>query len=199
VKHTAIILAGGKSQRFLQDKTLLKLRENKLLIENIVDKCRPFADEILIVSNHDNKFGISGTVEVRDHYADLGPMGGIHAGLQFMKGDRALVTACDMPFFDTLLAEKLLSLSEDYDVVLPRDGEDLEPLFAVYKKSTTAVFEDLISRGVLRPIKILPKVRVKYLDKEDWVCTEENRNRNVFFNINYQEDYFALTDTRIGE
>jgi molybdopterin-guanine dinucleotide biosynthesis protein A len=190
--NTVIILAGGKSTRFRQDKTLLKLDGAGLLIENIVDRCRGFFDEILIMSNQENKFDIEGTTEVSDVFPGLGPIGGIHGGLRFMKGDRALAAACDMPFFDIVLAEKLLALSEGYEAVVPRDGERFQPLFAVYKKSSLPVFEAHISRGTQRPLEVIQNLRTRYVDRDEWEVMEEHKGKDIFYNINYQKDYLNL-------
>jgi molybdopterin-guanine dinucleotide biosynthesis protein A len=191
--NTVIILAGGKSTRFRQDKTLLKL-DSRLLIERIVDRCRGIFDEILIMSNQENKFGIAGTAEASDLFPSLGPIGGIHGGLYFMKGDRALVTACDMPFFDIVLAKKLLVLSEGCEAVVPRDGEWFQPLFAVYKKSSLPVFEAHISRGTKRPLEVIRNLRTRYVDRYEWEVMEENKDKDIFYNINYQEDLENLND-----
>jgi molybdopterin-guanine dinucleotide biosynthesis protein A len=193
VTNTVIILAGGKSKRFRQDKTLLKLDGAGLLIESIVARCRGLFDEILIMSNQENKFGIEGTTEVSDIFPGLGPIGGIHGGLRFMKGSTALVAACDMPFFDPALAEKLLALSDGFDAVIPRDGGKFQPLFAVYKKSMLPVFEAHILRGSLRPLNVVRDVRTRYVDRKEWVVMEENKGKDIFYNINYQKDYLDLT------
>jgi molybdopterin-guanine dinucleotide biosynthesis protein A len=193
VTNTVIILAGGKSTRFRQDKTLLKFDGAGLLIETIVDRCRGLFDEILIMSNQENKFGIEGTTEVSDIFPGLGPIGGIHGGLRFMKGSKALVAACDMPFFDPVLAEKLLALSEGFDAVIPCDGDKFQPLFAVYKKSMLPVFEAHILRGSLRPMDVVQHVWTRYVDRKEWAVMDENKDKDIFFNINYQKDYLDLT------
>jgi molybdopterin-guanine dinucleotide biosynthesis protein A len=198
VTNTVIILAGGKSTRFRQDKTLLRLDGAGLLIESIVDQCRGVFDEILIMSNQKNKFGIEGTTEVMDMFPGLGPIGGIHGGLRFMKGDRALAAACDMPFFDIVLAKKLLALSEGYEAVVPRDGEWFQPLFAVYGKSSLPVFESHISRGTKRPLEVIRNLRTRYVDRNEWEVMEKNKGKDIFYNINFPKDYVHLNDPRLG-
>jgi molybdopterin-guanine dinucleotide biosynthesis protein A len=190
--NTVVILAGGKSTRFRRDKTLLKLDGARLLIETIVDRCRGLFDEILIMSNRENKFGIEGTAECSDLFPNLGPIGGIHGGLRFMKGERALVAACDMPFFDIVLAEKMLALSDGCEAVVPRDGEWMQPLFAVYTKSSLPVFEAHISRGTKRPLEVIRNLRTRYIDRDEWEVMEEHKGRDIFYNINCQKDLLNL-------
>ncbi|MDP3014272.1 MAG: NTP transferase domain-containing protein, partial [Candidatus Subteraquimicrobiales bacterium] len=49
-KVTGIILAGGRSSRFGQDKCVLKI-ENKTIIETIVSKLSELCSEIILVTN----------------------------------------------------------------------------------------------------------------------------------------------------
>ena len=55
MKKSAIILVGGSSERFGQDKGLLKLI-NKPLIVHIVDRVSIVVDEILVVVNSKSPF-----------------------------------------------------------------------------------------------------------------------------------------------
>ena len=50
----AVVLAGGKSKRFGEDKNLLKLGE-KTLLDHVLFKISDKFDEILIVSSHSLK------------------------------------------------------------------------------------------------------------------------------------------------
>lgn len=187
---TAIILAGGKSKRFQRDKTLLKLMDNKLIIETIVEKCRPLFPRILIISNQENKFNIPGTTELTDFYKHIGPIGGIHAGLSAMDENTAFVTACDMPFFEPTLAKQLLELSDGFDAVVPRNNVYIEPLFAIYKKTALPVIEAAIAQEMYSMINIIETVNTCFLDQAQWAMNSaSNTKTNIFYNINYPNDY----------
>ena len=48
-----VILAGGKSRRFGEDKSKIKLG-NKTLLEHVIDKVKKEFSELLIISNNQN-------------------------------------------------------------------------------------------------------------------------------------------------
>ena len=76
------VLAGGKSQRFGEDKSQVKL-EGKFLIDYILTEIIDEFKEILIVSNNQIKFENSKNISViGDLKKDQGTMGG---GLRAMK------------------------------------------------------------------------------------------------------------------
>ena len=54
-KILGVVLAGGKSQRFGEDKTQVKLN-NKILIDYILSEIIDQFNEILIISNNQIKF-----------------------------------------------------------------------------------------------------------------------------------------------
>ena len=185
---TAVILAGGKSLRFGSDKTRLEISRIKI-IELIVEKCRPLFSEIIIAGAG---FNIPKVREVPDIYHDMGPLGGIHAGLSAASNETCFVTACDMPNFNTPLVKRLLGLSGGYDIVIPQTGEHLQPLFAVYKKSVLPEAERLLSQNIR---KILTLYDTTNLCLVDIPINTKRPENDAFFNINYREDYEMFNET----
>uniref|UniRef100_UPI003395041A NTP transferase domain-containing protein n=1 Tax=Acinetobacter baumannii TaxID=470 RepID=UPI003395041A len=49
--------------------------------------------------------------------------------------DRVLVAACDMPFLRAPALRLLVERAAGYDAVVPRVGDDLETLHALYSKA----------------------------------------------------------------
>ncbi len=186
---TALILAGGKSSRFGSDKSLLILNQ-KLIVQHLVECCSSFADEVLIVSNQDAKFGLPGIRELHDIYPDMGPLGGIHAGLCAAKNDYIFVSACDMPFFDEFLAKCMLSQLDEYQAVLPYYQNKYEPLFSALRRDKAlSVTEYLLQHNKKRMMLLFEQ-----LETYCWECTKEEHEN--FYNINYREDYFKLLMNR---
>ena len=69
------VLAGGKSERFGEDKSQVKL-EGKLLIDYILSEIIDEFKEILVVSNNQIKFKHSDKISViEDLKKDQGPLG----------------------------------------------------------------------------------------------------------------------------
>lgn len=188
-----ILLAGGKSSRFGRDKTLLRW-DDQLVVERIIRLAAPLFREVLLVSNHPGKFALEGVEELCDLYPEMGPLGGIHAGLTAARCDTVFVTACDMPFFHRALARQLLDHAPRYEAALPRDGEAVEPLFAMLRRGPAlAEAERMLSQGRRRMRDLYQRLDTCYLDREDWLGQAPEGDRDLFFNINHPEDYLRLT------
>jgi molybdenum cofactor guanylyltransferase len=70
-----------------------------------------------------------------DAAGEPGPLNGLLALLEFAEtagAERALVLACDLPFVDRALLERIVKLPQDADALAPR-LEFWEPLFACYR------------------------------------------------------------------
>ena len=76
-KILGTVLAGGKSQRFGEDKSQANLA-NKLLIDYMLSEIIDQFNEILIVSNNSIKFNESENITIiEDYKKGLGPLGGV--------------------------------------------------------------------------------------------------------------------------
>lgn len=182
MNYTAVILAGGKSRRFGIDKAGLEINGVKI-IEMIVEKCRSFFSEILVVGGN---FYIPGTRFISDIYKDAGPLGGIHAGLASSVNEVCFVVACDMPNFSLPLARRLLESVEGYDIAIARTGEYIQPLYAVYRKSVLPMAEQLLFENENAIRKLYDMAGVRYVEIP---ANEDEPQNSVFFNINHREDY----------
>lgn len=134
MEASGIILAGGLSSRMGQDKTMMAYNK-ETLIGHMVKEMRKVAKQIIISSNHTAKYKIPDTLEVPDIYPGMGPMAGMHAGLQAARNTHAFIVAADMPLFKAELAQYLLERSVGYDIVVPIIKGRWEPLCAVYSRN----------------------------------------------------------------
>ena len=81
----AVVLAGGKSQRFGKDKSQVKLH-NKLLIDYILNEVVNEFNETLIIANEPIKFMQSKNISVtKDFKSGLGPLGGVLTAMKWVK------------------------------------------------------------------------------------------------------------------
>jgi molybdopterin-guanine dinucleotide biosynthesis protein A len=182
---SAIVLAGGKSRRLSVDKALLHLN-GQWLLERILNTLSTLSDDLLVVANPKQEFARLPARIVPDAFPGTGPLGGIHSGLRSMRHDRGLVVACDMPLLNLHLLRYMILLSSDFDVVMPRIGEETEPLHAVYSSGCLPPIEDLLRCGERRIISFLPRVRVRYVEQDE-INTFDPQHLS-FFNINTQHD-----------
>src|SRR5438270_6311929 len=114
---TGLILAGGKSQRMGQDKSLMILA-GRSLIERALDALKPVCDELLIATNAPHLYEHLHVRTVPDRIRGGGSLAGLHAGLADA-GETVIAVACDMPFLNTELLGYLVSLCGDVDAVVP--------------------------------------------------------------------------------
>lgn len=184
-KISAIVLAGGKSQRFGTDKAQLRLN-GKWLLQQILETLATLSDDLLVVTDKRIELTSLTVRIVPDAYPGTGPLGGIYSGLQAMHYQHGLVVACDMPFLNLSLLRYMIVLSADFDAVIPRIQDNTEPLHAIYSKACIHPIEDLLQQGKLRIAKLFPKIRVRYVTESELDLFDPEHMS--FFNINTRDD-----------
>ena len=103
-KILGVVLAGGKSQRFGQDKSQVKLN-GKILIDYILSEIIDEFKEILIVTNQSISFMSSKKITViEDFKKGLGPLGGVLSAMKWIKDNNKEYSwistfPVDTPFF----------------------------------------------------------------------------------------------------
>ncbi|MFC2041639.1 molybdenum cofactor guanylyltransferase [Chloroflexota bacterium] len=184
---SAVVLAGGKNLRLGKNKAL-ETFDGKSLIERVIERIRPLASQILIVtSQQQSDLTIAGTETVLDLYPDKGPLVGIYTGLTYSRPSHSLVVACDMPFLNTELLRYMIGLLGNFDAVVPRLEEGkIEPLHAVYSKSCLPVIEERLERNHLGIHSFFKTVNVRYVERDE--CQRLDPELLSFFNVNYQSD-----------
>ncbi len=193
MKRSAIILAGGFSNRFGQDKGLLRLGDKPLVL-HVLDSISPIVDEILIVVNstdqEENYTCLDSPAEiVVDRYKMQSPVVGTLTGFESVRGEYSLLLPCDSPFISAKVAEFLLESCIGNDAAIPRwPGGHIEPLQAAYRTQTGLTASKKAWRGEKPSMHLL----ISYLKKVCYLSTSSFRQRDpqlmTFFNINSPED-----------
>jgi molybdopterin-guanine dinucleotide biosynthesis protein A len=178
-------MAGGRSRRMGQDKAWLDVGDGRAIVRRVVDVLADVADEVLIVAN-DDRYRALGVRVIPDRFVDGGVLGGIATGVSAATHDRVLVAACDMPFLEPAVFRLLVARSADVDVVMPKVGDDLETLHALYTKACLPAMERALAAGKMRVISFFPDVRVRVLGEDELrVADPELRS---FTNVNTPEE-----------
>jgi molybdopterin-guanine dinucleotide biosynthesis protein A len=183
---TGIVLAGGKGSRINKNKALITLSEGKTLLQKCVESLSKVLTKIVIISNQKELYSDYDAHVVEDLVKDKGPLGGIYTGLSYSTTHCNFVIGCDMPFPQPRLIELLLKRCDDYDVVIPETGGEVEPLFAVYSKYCLPVISDHLQKDDLKIRKIFEKLKVQIIREER--IDEVDPRHLSFFNINTAED-----------
>ena len=200
METSCIVLAGGKSLRLGQDK-ILETIGNRSLLEQVISCVSSFGSDIIIVTAE--KQTVSQFVDysklriVTDIYPGKGPLGGIYTGLVASTSVYNLVVASDMPFLNQALLRYMIQLSVNFDLVVPRVSNLVEPLHAIYTKSCLAPIERMIKQGKLSVYKLLHLVRVRYVETEE--IDKFDPKHLSFFNVNTEADLEIARDLARGD
>jgi molybdopterin-guanine dinucleotide biosynthesis protein A len=182
---SAIVLAGGKSRRLGVDKAFLKL-DGEWLLKRILDTLAALSDDLLVVADEQRELAHLRVPIVPDVQPGLGALGGIYSGLRAMRYERGLFVACDMPMLNPELLRYMILLCNNFDVVIPRLGDNLEPLHAIYSKACTDPVAEVLRRGNSRIIDFFDRVQVRYVERQEIEAADPQFLS--FFNINAPED-----------
>ena len=140
--RSAIVLAGGFSSRFGQDKAVLKFN-NKPLIRHVVDNVRPIVDEVIVVTNNQERADkyaklVGPNVKFAFDIEDaMGPLVGALTGFEAAQGKYSSLLAADLPLVSCDVVDLLFELCHGRSAVIPRwSNQQIEPLHAVYHTQT---------------------------------------------------------------
>lgn len=167
-------------------KALLRF-DHEPLILHIVRMLQPLFDEVVVVASPGQQLPALPARIVHDDVAYQGPVGGICYGLQAAAGEFSFVTSCDGAFLNPRLISHLLSLRDDYDVVVPHWEDRFQPLLAVYRKTVVPHLQAQLADGDLRPVHLFHKVRTRRVDEDE--IRRFDPVGESFFNMNRPEDY----------
>ncbi len=179
------ILAGGKSSRFQKDKALFPYR-GKPLIEHVIDAVKPISGVVSIIANDTERFKYLQIPCYPDIIEGFASLGGLYTALHYCSTEIALVLGCDMPDLNPDLLSYMVSVRDDYDIVVPYVKGWYEPLHAVYSVRCLPVIEANIQTGKRQIINFFESMRIRRLiEDEIRLFTDPG---TVFRNINYPKD-----------
>jgi molybdopterin-guanine dinucleotide biosynthesis protein A len=144
MNFSAVILAGGKSQRMRRDKAWLSVGGQPLLARQIEMARHIGPREIFISGKADTNYTQFGCPVLVDLVADAGPLAGIARALKECASPLLLVLAVDMPAMETALLRRLLQNCAGEKGAVPRLDGELEPLAAIYPKTAGALAQKLL-------------------------------------------------------
>ncbi|MBI1729196.1 molybdenum cofactor guanylyltransferase [Candidatus Acetothermia bacterium] len=158
MRVSALILAGGESQRMGQDKRFLKLQGQPLIERTFQAATKVAAEVLILVAKSEDQQKIIELLgsEHRfliDENPNSGPLGALIGGLQAMSGDYGLLLAVDFPLltsdFLSKMQEYLQGLQPQPRALIPIDKENLQVTCALYHKSLYSELKDAFESGEL--------------------------------------------------
>ncbi len=94
-----------------------------------------------------------------------------------------------MPFLKETLLRHIIEISEGYDITVPRVGNLVEPLHAVYAKSCLAPMAEMMKQERLSIYQLFDRVRVRYVEAEE--IERFDPEHLSLFNVNTKNDLAA--------
>ena len=182
----AVILVGGKSSRMGTNKAFLELK-GKTFIELQIELLREMFDEISISANTPSEYEYLNLPIFKDIYPGKGPLGGIYTSLINSSSLHTFMLACDMPFVGPELIKHLKDLTKEYDVVIPKSENGLEPLHAFYSKNCIEPIKRELDENNLRIRSFFPQVNVKIVELDSLASSDHFKNS--IKNLNTMTDY----------
>ena len=187
---SAIVLAGGESSRFGEDKGIVNLAGTPL-INWVVDSVRSMVNEIVVVTCCQERIAkyaeLVGpkTKLVVDERESKGPLIGAYTGFNAATSKYALLLPFDTPFVSKQVVALLFDLAEGRAATIPRwPNGQIEPLHAVYRtKAAVEAAKSAIEESKLDMRSMIERMHgVRYVST--LVVEQLDPELKTFFNIN---------------
>ena len=182
---SGVILAGGKSRRYGQNKALVNINGIPL-IKRVLGVMENLFSSTVVITNTPDTYSFLNLPMFEDRIKGLGPLGGIFTGLNVISEKAGFFVACDMPFLNPDLIRYLVTAQQGFDVVVPTFSGKFEALHALYTQNCLPEIEQMIHAGVYQTIQLYQSVAVRYVEENE--IRRFDPELKSFSNINKPEE-----------
>ena len=183
-----VVLAGGKSIRFGEDKSQAKLG-GKILIDYILAELNKEFEEILIVANNSIEHLSSKKIfRIEDCKKNMGPLAGVLSAMKWVKENNKnykwiSTFPSDTPFFKIEIFNKFLNKVDEKkgELFFMNSGEKRHNIFGLWSVSLLSQLEKDLENGARKVEKWANNIGVKTID----ISFEK---KDPFYNINTKSD-----------
>jgi molybdenum cofactor guanylyltransferase len=183
----AYILAGGSGSRLSPDKGFYEVG-GVTLLDRACLAAAPLVSDIVLVGSSPRLCG-TGLRIISEETPGSGPLAAVLAALCDVGCEDALILPWDAPFITTDVLRYLRQAKGSADAVVPRRGDEVEPLFAIYGPGCLEAARHAFCGGQRRVVSFYDEVRVR------WVGPGELERfglwDKLFLNINTEKDLLA--------
>jgi len=186
---TGVILAGGSSKRYGQNKAFLKIG-NVRLIDSILQEMKTIFKRVILIANEKKKYEYLEVPIVEDHIKGLGPLGGIYTGLMSMPDQAGFFVACDMPRINRQLVRYMVDIKGNHRAVVPAVADKIEPLHAIYFRSCLKPIKHLIDAKRYQVRLFFDSIPVRYVKEDEirkFCCPSK-----AFLNVNTPDEFAKI-------
>ncbi|CZF77629.1 molybdenum cofactor guanylyltransferase MobA [Grimontia marina] len=179
---TWVILAGGQARRMGgKDKGLVSLN-NKPLIDYVNDRLSEQGANVAVNANRNQEtYAKYGQVFSDVFEGFPGPLGGIHAAMAQLDSEWYGFVPCDCPNLPHNLLEKMYqTISDDTEIVVAHDGESVQPVVTMYKRSVFERLENFLNNGDRKIVLLYDICKTEFVDFSD--------EHDAFINLNTPDE-----------
>ena len=162
-----VVLAGGHASRMGGRDKAFAAVEGEPIAVRAVRIFRSLFAQVLVSTNHPERFAGLDVQTVADQFPGCGPLAGIHAALLASRYPHVFVAACDMPGLDPEVIRFLLGRVGSAEAVVPCWDGDVEPLHAVYAVGALPEIEAHLRAGQNAVRDVLRRLRVDYVSEAE--------------------------------
>ncbi len=179
-----VVLAGGLSSRMGQDKALLRLPggQGADLLARTVQLLQNFCGRAIVVGRQQEGYAC-----IPDIAPGHGPVGGIATALEHCQGAACLVLSCDLPFMESPVLERLITMRNrrpsgaHVTAYQQENTGHIEALVAIYEPECLPFFQRCVTDKLLKISKVVPVRHQHFIP----YALEDSL---PFFNLNYPAD-----------
>ncbi len=162
---TGVILAGGRSRRFGEDKAFFQIN-NRPMVRIVADVLGTVFDQVIIAGGAPDHFAEVGLTCHPDPIKEKGALGGIHNAFLNTSAGSIFLCGCDMPLVRADVIRLILDNANNSDIVLPIIDGIRQPLHAIYRRTILTVVDELIHDSNSFLPDLFSRVKVRYLDDD---------------------------------
>jgi molybdopterin-guanine dinucleotide biosynthesis protein A len=189
-----IVLCGGFSKRMGRSKALLPIG-GLTMLEHVVGRVAEATGRVMVVAAPRQELPkLSAEIEVlRDEREGKGPLEGLRVGLKSLEGraEAAYLSSCDVPFLKAAFIRRLIELTGEHEVCVPRVDGRYHPLAAVYRLEIQSVLERLLALDRLRASELIESVHARLVEPGELLNVDPALES--LQNINTPEEYHKAT------
>ena len=192
--RTAVILAGGRSQRFGQDKAWACFQE-KPLIQILIDTLKASQCDIVLSGPKQSLSPLNFPI-IEDEVVFEGPLKALETILSQTEAEKILLTACDMPFLKKEVIDVLWEESQSHDIVILSNQNFPSPVPGVYDSKILPLIQKLLEKG-RRDLKSLLQedLKIKTLSPEFY--EKHDPDYQSLWNVNTSKDLQEYRDLKL--
>jgi len=173
-----VLLAGGKSSRMGQDKSLMPFGGYQTLIEYQYNKFLPYFSNIYI-STKNKKIDLPNII-LDDNIDIYSPMIALKSILKNIQSEYIFILPVDTPLITIDTINVLLDQKDNFDIVVAQSNDKIHNLCGVFAKRLLPTIEKYIQEDMHKINYLIKNVKTKII---------QFSNDDEFINLNTIENY----------